>query len=395
MVKKKPTPTWRQCRDVESACDLVDIGVVTGWKDARYLAGYFKLEDQGLILRHMVRRLCERSDLRLSQEIIVESLLVWLANARNESLIVVMLQELFDNDRCEEACKAILEVVFSAEYAEQEHVLEIYDLSVVLVCELGFAIQDFEQQLPGQLRGSRHLLERVATYLLSASNSNSDAVRLSLIHYFGETERGLRDKIFLNRVLSRFGHTVLDHLFAMLFQKKVEGVALQYLLENMPSMLEADHHTQVIIHESLKFYALKHPDRFGLFLGALAERISGQSPSEITLSRRALLLQFVALFRVASEVNARDLGRDIVIAMGHLKSDPSFVQLTRDMENDGFLRPVFKEMAQKLIQAAAQNIDPGTLVVMKNVKRGRKPSLAKTGEMGTVSQVAFLAQVAS
>lgn len=395
MRKKQSVPSWHNCKDLDTARHLVDIGVVVGWRDAKHVTGFFSTEDQVTILRYMILRLCERVDIRLSQEIIVESILIWLANARNETLIVAMLQELFANEQCESACKTMLEVIFSAEYAERDHVLEIYDLSVVLICELGFAIQSFERQFPGQLKGSRHLLDRVATYLLSASNSNSEAVRLSLVHYFGETEKGLREKVFFNRVLSRFGHTVLDHLFGMLFHKKVEGVALQYLLENMPQILEADHHTQVIIHESLKFYALKHPDRFGLFLVALAERIQSQTEQESVLSRRALLLQFMALFRVASEVNARDLGRDIIIAMGHLKADPSFYQLTNDLEKDAFLRPVFKEMVQKLVHAASQNIDPGVLVMIKNVKRGRKPSLAKTGEMGTVSQVTFLAQSAS
>lgn len=387
-------PSWRHCKTVDEALHLVDVGIILGWKDARHLTGSFREEDQATVIRHMVNRLCERSEIRLSQEIIVESLLVWLANASSESQIAVMLEELFSNPRCEQACKNIMEVVFSAEYADKDHSVEIYNLSVILVCELGFAIQSYDRQFPGQLKGARQLLDRVATYLLSASNSNSDAVRLSLIHYFGETEQGVADKVYFNRVMSRFGHTVLDHLFAMLFRKKVEAVALQFLLENMPFILEADHHTQVIIHESVKFYALKNPDRFGLFLVALAEKVAGMPEDRVKLCRRALLLQFSALFRVVSEVNVRDLGRDIVIALGHLKSDATFAQVIRELEADPHLRPQFREMSQKLLQATSSNLDPAELVVIKNVKRGRKPTLARTGEMGTISQVSFLSQVA-
>jgi hypothetical protein len=216
-----------------------------------------------------------------------------------------------------------------------------------------------------------------------------------LIHYFGETEQGLVDKPFFNRVMSRFGHTVLDHLFAMLFRKKVEAVALQYLLENMPFILEADHHTQLIIHESCKFYALKNPDRFGLFFIALAERVHGLDPEQYRLANRALLLQFSALFRVVSEVNSKELGRDLVIALGNLKSEPTFVAVMSELESDRGLRPQFREMIQKLMHAASKNLDTADLVMLKNAKRGRKPALARTGEMGTVSQVSFLAQVAS
>jgi hypothetical protein len=51
-------------------------------------------------------------------------------------------------------------------------------------------------------------------------------------------------------------------------------------------------------------------------------------------------------------------------------------------------------MSQKLLQATSSNLDPADLVVIKNVKRGRKPTLARTGEMGTISQVSFLSQAA-
>lgn len=394
MAKRSGAPSWRHCKTVEEAQHLVDIGIILSWKDGRHLTGSMREEDQAAIVRYMVNRLCERSEIRLSQEIVVESLLIWLANASSEGLIAVMLEELFSNERCEQACKNIMEVVFSAEYADKDHSVEIYNLSVILVCELGFAIQGYDRQFPGQLKGVRQLLDRVSTYLLSASNSSSDAVRLSLIHYFGETEQGIVDKVYFNRVMSRFGHTVLDHLFGMLFRKKVEAVALQFLLENMPFILEADHHTQVIVHESVKFYALKNPDRFGLFLVALSEKVAGMPEARGKLARRALMLQFSALFRVVSEVNVRDLGRDIVIALGHLKSDPSFGQVIRELEADTHLRPQFKEMVQKLLHAASANLDPAQLVVLKNVKRGRKPTLARTGEMGTISQVSFLSQVA-
>ena len=395
MAKRSASaPSWRHCKSVDQAQHLIDIGVVLPWKEAHHMAGSMPHDEQATIIRYLVNRLCEHSEIRLSQEILVESLLVLLANAGSERMLVVLLEELFSNPQSELACRVLMDVVFSAEYADNGHGVEIYDLSVVLVCELGFAIQGYDLQFPGQLKGVRQLLDRVATYLLSASNSNSDAVRLSLIHYFGETEQGLVDKPFFNRVMSRFGHTVLDHLFAMLFRKKVEAVALQYLLENMPLILEADHHTQVMIHESIKFYALKNTDRFGLFLTALSATVAALPNEQYRMANRALLLQFSALFRVVSEVNSKELGRDLVIALGFLKAEPTFFAIMRELESDSELRPLFREMIQKLMHATAANLDPADFVVLKNAKRGRKPSLARAGEMGTVSQVSFLAQVA-
>src|SRR5690606_26461565 len=104
------------------------------------------------------------------------------------------------------------------------------------------------------------LLDHIATYLLSVSNTNSSCIRLSLLHYFGVTEHGSSNKLYFNRVMSRFGHTVLDHLFALLFRKKSEAVALQYLVENLPYVLGADRHSQRIVHETFKHYMLKEPE---------------------------------------------------------------------------------------------------------------------------------------
>ncbi|MEY4629931.1 MAG: hypothetical protein RIQ81_51 [Pseudomonadota bacterium] len=395
MVKKKQNlPTWRNCKTVAEACHLVDVGILLSWKDGRQMTTILNGQEQADVVKHMIVRLCERGDIRLSQEIIVESLLIWLANAQSESMIVTVLEELFANPQAARACENILQVVFSAEYADKNHAIEIYNLSVVLVCELGFAIRAFDQQFPGELRNARQLLDRVATYLLSASNSSSDAVRFSLIHYFGETEQGIPDKPFFNRVMSRFGHTVLDQLFSLLFKKKVESVALQFLLENMPFILEADHHTQVMVHESMKFYALKHPDRFGLFLNALANRVAALPAGEYKMARRALLMQYSALYRVLSEVNARELGRDVAVGMCTLRQDDSFQGIIQELSRDRTLRLQFHEMLQKIVQSAQANVNPADVVVLKSVKRGRKPTLAKAGELGTVTQVSFLAQAA-
>ena len=53
----------------------------------------------------------------------------------------------------------------------------------------------------------------------------------------------------------KFNENLLQYIWEkQLFDKKTEGVALQYLLENLPFVLEGDNHCQSILHETLKFY---------------------------------------------------------------------------------------------------------------------------------------------
>src|SRR5690606_41340755 len=100
--------------------------------------------------------------------------------------------------------------------------------------------------------------------------------------YFGVTEHGTVNHQSFNRIMGRFGHTVLDHLFNLLFKKRSEAVALQYLLENLAFFLEADRHSQRIVHETFKFYMLKQPERFVLFIQAFTEHlaVSGEDYDE-------------------------------------------------------------------------------------------------------------------
>src|SRR5690606_9680768 len=158
---------------------------------------------------------------------------------------------------CDEACWPLVEIALSNELAEGTHDQDIFEMAVALVCELGISIQEYDRAYPGEFRRASALLDHIATYLLSVSNANSSCIRLSLLHYFGVTEHGAEQKICFNRIMSRFGHTVLDHLFNLLFRKRSEAVALQYLIENLPYVLEADRHSQKIVHETFKFYMLK------------------------------------------------------------------------------------------------------------------------------------------
>ena len=135
-----------------------------------------------------------------------------------------------------DACFVMVELALTAEVSDQENSESIFSSAVALVCELGSLLQEVEKAYPGELGERIHkLLEHISTYLLSVSNSSNNCIRLSLLSYFSNLERGLSHKPSFNRIMARFGHTILEHLFALLFfnNKKTEGVALQFLLDNL------------------------------------------------------------------------------------------------------------------------------------------------------------------
>jgi hypothetical protein len=392
----KSSATWKALQNVDDGLELVDVGILLSWSDMRHIAKHLDVPQQAEVIRHFARRLAERSDMRLSAEIIVESLMIWLASSANEALVAAFLEELLVQPKSDAASRVLVEIALTVEPSEDTHDTDIFSMSVALVCELGLAIQAYESEFPGQFPHAQSVLDHIATYLLSVSNSNNSCIRLSLLHYFGATEQGLLNKTSFNRIMGRFGHTVLDHLFILLFRKRSEAVALQYLHENLPFVLEADQHSQRIVHETFKFYMLKHPERFSLFVQSFADVMLAPAPiGDYGAARRVFAQHLGALLRVVSEVNHKALGRELIIGLVKLTADPECAQIVRFLSAEesirASMRDVLSDAVRKTSGSNVQAIE--NVAALRSTKRGRKPSFARTDKLGTIHQVSYLGQI--
>ena len=384
---------WKTVADARTSCELIDYGVIVRWQDMRRLAKLFSAEDHKFILRHFAKRLAERAGIRLQAEILVESIMVWLANTEDETILASFLVELFAQPGCEDACRTLVELALTAEVTEHGHDDDVFSMSVALICELGLGIQQFDRQFPGHLRGTQSILDHIATYLLSVSNSNNSCIRLSLLHYFGAMEHGSVVKNYFNRVMSRFGHTVLDHLFNLLFHKRTEAIALQYLLENLPFVLEADTHTQRIVHETFKFYMLKQTDRFTLFVHSMVDYLNQQVDSSYNNARMVFAQHLAALFRITAEVNHKDLGREMVLALARFAHEDHCRKLLNELSTESSIRLSFREFVLQ-VQPVIEGVKSiEYLQQFRTTKRDRRPSFARAEDLGTLHQVSYLGSV--
>jgi hypothetical protein len=388
--------SWQGLSTLEEIYEVIDSGTLLKWKEMRTLKRNFSAEQQCEIIKFMTKRLCERAEERLSAEILIESLLIWVASASKEYLVEAFLDQMFDEPGREEAARALVEISLTIEMTEDEHDEALLATAVAIVCELGLAIFDFEQKNPGEYPGAKRTLDHLATYLLSMSNYNNASIRLSLLHYFGVTSSGLKQKESFNRVMSRFGHTVLDHLFGLLFNKRSEGISLSFLLDNLPFVLEADIHSQRILHETFKYYMLKHPERFALFLQALIDEVhSGENADKAGQQGKVLLQHLGALLNIVSEVNHRTLGKELLIGIFKFHGHPYRDEMMDQIEKEGVVRPVYRELLMQIRPATTMSEIEGAVSKFSGSKRGRKPSFAKVGEMGTVDKINYLGNMDS
>lgn len=378
---------WKSTKSLEDACHLIDYGILLQWREMRSIKKIYSEDEQCEIIRHFVRRLSERHDDRLACEIIVESLLIWLAHSLNEKLIIALFEELFKSGD-QTTVKNFVEIALTNEITEGSHDEEIFSIAVAIICELGVAIAQFYNEHPLLLPEGNQMLDHITTYLLSVSNNSSNCIRLSLLHFFGYTCSKKADKTPFNRILSRFGHTALDHLFSLLFNKRSEAIALQYLVENLPFVLEADSDSQKILHETLKYYMLKKPERFALFIQTFADQML-IIPEQTSERNRTFLQHLGALFSVISEVNHKVLARELIIAIDKFRGIDEFHKsLIEHILADKTIRPAFKQLIEmvKVSNKGSSALDSQ----FRSTKRGRKPSFARMEHIGTLGQITFL-----
>ncbi len=383
--------TWKSFKSLEEARGLVDRGVLLTWKDAKHVRKVLNAKDMQELMKYFAIRMAERVESRLPEEILIESLLILMANSQEEEILNAFLEELVQQPNRMEACVTLVELAITADVSESVHYDDIFSIAVALICELGQILQMIEREYPGELQMDTYkLLDHISTYLLSVSNSNNNCIRLSLIHYFGTLEAGKSYKPGFNRIMGRFGHTILEHLFTLLFNKKTEAIALQFLLENIPFVLEADNHSQKILHETWKYYMLKKPERFALFIQTLTSHLVGQPLHEKFLARKVFLQHLGVLLRIVSEVNHKDLGREIMCAIGAFNEDPYRNELIGLIVKDKAIRENFRNLCARMVDStnAEQIVDEAD--GFRSSKRGRKPSFAKADKTRPIYQATFL-----
>lgn len=392
-VPQENTTSWKSFGSMDEARYLIDVGSLLNWKDFKHLRKVLDDEQIKELVTYGAVRLAERVESRLPEEILIESLLVIFANGQNEDILVAFLQELLAQPNRLEACMILVELSIAAEISETDHVDEIFAIAVALICELGSMVRAIQVDNPKEFTAtSAKLLDHISTYLLSVSNTNDNCIRLSLFHYFGTMEKGRTHKVGFNRIMGRFGHTVLEHLFTLLFNKKTETVALQFLLENMPNILEADSHSQTILQETWKHYLLKKPERFALFIQALGQYLVSLPDEEARVCRKVFMQHLALLLKKVAEVDHKELGREIMSAMAGFKREPYFQELVLMIVRDQSIRDSFRKLVAKMAESTDMEGVLGRDEEFKSSKRGRKPSFNKGDKTRLIYQVKFLGQ---
>ena len=383
--------TWGRVTSLHDVRTLIDRGVILQRKDVRRVLARFNAEEQNTIVAHFATTFCENVSSWSMAERTIESLLVWLTWSGDDAAVRVFIAKLCDQENFHRACWVLTEVALSNEINQLEEGERIFATAVSFVCELGRTLHGEEGE--GKITSNDLLWNHLATWLLSLSSINSGAIRLSLLSYFGSMSYTEMGKKFFNRIMRRFGYTALDHLFFLLFNRKSEAMALEYMLHNLPWVLGGDYFAQKTLRAIFQHYMYRYPERSLLFLRTFTNELLARPPADDEAKRawqqeikQSLLRHLASLYLVVSEINQRSLVPEFIEMLTRFRGEESFLNTLHTLRDADTLKPYFRSWL-----ALTMRDDIKIFTAKPARKRGRRPSFARTkGSLSTLEIVAFL-----
>ena len=394
---------WRSVSTIEQAEELIDRGHICNEDGAKQFLKILSTEQQAHVIQHFAKRLIERVEDRLSSEIIVESILVIFSASQKDELIYSFIEEVLTSYEAGRVCISFAEITLAGDASEEITTLQLVATAVGVVCEMSLGIVSYEEKFPGQIRKAKTLVNQLSTYLLGASTLNHFGVRLALFRYFNIMESNLTYKPFFDKIMGRFGKSVLEYLLQQIFNKKTESLATQFFIEHLECLLEGNDEIQLMLHEAWRHSMLKHPERFSLLLKMMSKHLHRETAHYGTVASQKFFRHIAVLFKVTSDVNHRVLAGHMFDEMLQYSTNTACKKQLWQIAKDDQIRKIFKDMIVATLGSSnqhSQNIVPQQknsvleFNKFKPIKRGRKPSinLTEVADLDLMQQISVLSE---
>lgn len=333
------------------------------------------------IVRHAASRLKAYFDEEKHLESTLWLVAAGLAHERDWDTSLVFLKSLLeisrDSDFYREIAMAMLHLS-DIELSDSKNKTSIGQALLLLVTEFGLMIAERAGQSLLDSQGAGRVVDYVTTNLLARSNINNNAVRVSLLHYLSKCPLNVNATSQLNRVISRFGQSLLDDLLSAFFEQKKRGnAAFFFLAEHLSTFFSAAPALAEMSHSVLRHYMLKHPDEFPSFMASYSEWVSKEHHNlSMTAQHIALLI------RAAAEVSQKHLAESLcVVLQKHLKlfSDVSKELLQDELITIESILKGTKQQKNRIIEDILKNLNG--MFGDNSKKSGRVVQLLKTRKL--------------
>lgn len=358
-------------------------------REAGAIKKNYTVDEQSDVISALVDQVgfATQPNAKISADTAVYNLLLVLLRCSSDVVVSFAIRHLIAANHRDRIITAIVEVALESVGGEDEQDKAALDLCVVaigLVADLGVYLARTDRS-----KDSERLLYSVTTMLLQASGTEDTRIRLCLLYFFGNCAQEVSD-ISLNRIVRRFGFTVLNQLFDWLYDKKLEKVAMIFLLENIPNLIIKDIIIQEVVHDVFRHNLLKEPEKFMLFIQSLSSHLSEKYPPD-DAKRTTFLQHLGVLFKITSDLNHKSLAYHIMSLISQVEDDYKEVIMDKIIGSEN-IRKNFRNLVQR-IRENPEEVDREFRFRLGRKKRGRKPSLPASLDLNTHSQIVLLQQV--
>ena len=199
--------------------------------------------------------------------------------------------------------------------------LPLAETALVMLTEYGLMLANQEGRSGLDPKGASPVVEYISTNLLARSNVNNSAMRISLIHFLSSCQDHRQSTMQLNRVISRFGNTLLEDLLRAFFDdKKKVTAAFFFLVEHLHAFLSSSPALATMSHDVLKHHMLKYPEEFPGFLAAYFDW-SPKDAGTTSLLARHIAMLYRAAIDVYQRPLAETLGRVLLRVLEEAKTN--------------------------------------------------------------------------
>ena len=339
-------------------------------------------------MAYFANKLCTQIHTPEVMEGCFHSVITWLSVSPQPELIDAFKDRLLAHKRGLELIKVMTTLKIFNNYDEISP--EFLPTAVALTCDIAVSIQNRKTIFLVEPNQLDDILIEIATYLSTLSNINNDQVRMSLMSYFGFYAQSTGNREYFNRIIDRFGFTVLEKVSHQLSNKKTQATACSFLTQNLIFFLEGGGRCQDIVHQLFRLFMLREFEHFSIFIHYLANYFVS---SDTSMKVQKVFIQHIAiLLKVAAEFQNKVLIKELIKALEVFQGDP----YKNDLYDQMIVDPTLPDNIKKLlysIQSSDSEIETANILNNYSVnKKGRKAKMIADEETRFFNQVYTLAK---
>ncbi|BBH54028.1 hypothetical protein [Fluviispira sanaruensis] len=232
----------------------------------------------------------------------------------NNKLIDLLLEEVSNMHFIEKICQTLFSIM-DHEYDFSSNNSLIAAHSLALIIELGIKLDKFHLKNEFNSEHTQHVIKYITSNLLARSNVNNEEIRIGLVYYL--TRIDTKPQLYLQKILSRFGESLLESVFNKYFMNPERNkTAFYFLKEHLTVFLGGSAFIAEMTQSVLQAQMLKNPDEFIKLLNQFLK-----SPLNDQDDYKNITIHVSFLLKKAFAINHAKLTTSLMdIILNHLES---------------------------------------------------------------------------